>query len=111
MLGELQDSLLEDISVEDVKAKLDLMIKYCGEHFVTEETLMEPYQTDMPSYGRHVEQHTEFVLATHEFYEKFRAEGKKVAWDMFAFLGTCLGEHTKGTDRAMRDEYRALGAT
>lgn len=102
-LFEFMNSFPEDMSQEDIKGYILILIKHAREHFRCEEALME--RVNYPSIDNHKERHTELLQnlsdkCLEDFHGKFAVHKFKV------FVYHWIDDHILNTDSALFDYVR-----
>ena len=97
VLGKLFDEMGKKKSREILKAILDQIIWYAGEHFATEEIFMKQY--NFPGYEEHKKEHEAFKEKVAVFQKDFAAEKEALSMNMVRFLTDWLDHHILEIDK------------
>ncbi len=97
VLGNLFEEMGKKKSREVLKAILDQMIWYAGEHFATEEIFMKQY--GFPGYEEHKKEHEAFKGKVTIFQKDFAAGKESLSANMVRFLTEWLDHHIVEIDK------------
>lgn len=97
VLGKLFDEMGKKKSREVLKAILDQMIWYAGEHFATEEIFMKQYR--FPGFEEHKKEHEAFKEKVAGFQRDFVAGKEALSMNMVQFLTDWLDHHILEIDK------------
>jgi hemerythrin len=97
VLGQLFDEMGKKKSREVLKAILDQMIWYAGEHFGTEEIFMKQY--NFPGYEEHKKEHEAFKEKVVVFQKDFASGKEALSVNMLRFLTEWLDHHILDIDK------------
>lgn len=97
ILGKLFAEMGKKKSPEVLKAILDQMVWYAGEHFGTEEIFMKQY--GFPGYEAHKKEHDAFRAKVAAFEKDFTAGKATLSMEVINFLLGWLDHHILEVDK------------
>jgi len=100
-VNELHDAVEAGHEKEKVVEVLMFLVKYVGEHFASEEQLME--ETNYPGTGSHKREHARLVGIVEQRTQEYIVEDAIDEKELVGFVADWIGDHVLQIDRQFAD--------